>query len=161
MGTPCRLAPTAEWTSSGNLANSGQVVPASITSIISVLVEEDHGYPEVNMTLESVDKKDQISGSFSSNLFLYKIRSVTSISRCLFRQVISNYSGRLFYHFLHNRILAFLKYFCNSNQRYFCNCSKFPWCQFGCLNSRVPNKRVLILWWYSLQHVLIWNTRGT
>ena len=58
MGTPCRLAPTADRTFSGNLANSGQVVPASITSIISVvLVEEDLGYPEVIMTLESVDKK--------------------------------------------------------------------------------------------------------
>ena len=57
MGTPCRLAPTAEWTSSGNLANSGQVVSASITSIISVLVEVDRGDPEEIMTLESVDKK--------------------------------------------------------------------------------------------------------
>ena len=57
MGTPCRLAPTAKWTSSGNLAKSGHVVPESITSIISVLVEEDNGHPEVIMTLESVDKK--------------------------------------------------------------------------------------------------------
>ena len=61
MGTPCRLAPTANLTSKGNLAKSGQVVPASITSIISVvLVEEENGYPvipEVIMTLESVDKK--------------------------------------------------------------------------------------------------------
>ena len=58
METPCRLAPTAEVTFTGNLANSGQVVPALITSIISVvLVEEDLGSPEVIMTLESVDKK--------------------------------------------------------------------------------------------------------
>ena len=58
MGTPCRLAPIAFETSIGNFAKSGQVVPASITSIISVvLVEEDLGYPEVIMTLESVDKK--------------------------------------------------------------------------------------------------------
>ena len=80
MGTPCRLAPTASVTSSGYLAKSGQVVPASITSIISVLVEEDIVYPQVIMTLESVDKKKtRINDSFSSNLFLYKIRSVTSM----------------------------------------------------------------------------------
>ena len=107
MGTPCRLAPTAEVTFTGNLANSGQVVPASITSIISVLVEEDHGFPEVIMTLESVDKKDRINDSFSSNLFLYKIWSVTSTSHCLFRRVISDYLVRLFYHFLQNRIWLF------------------------------------------------------
>ena len=108
IGTPCRLAPTAKATFSGYLAKSGQVVPASITSIISVLVEEDNGHPEVIMTLESVDKKKtQINDSFSSNLFLYKISSVTSTIHCLFRRVISDYSGILFYHFLHNRILAF------------------------------------------------------
>ena len=59
MGTPRRLAPTAFETSIGNLPRSVQVVPASITSIISVvLVEEDLGHPEEIMTLETVDKKN-------------------------------------------------------------------------------------------------------
>ena len=57
MGTPCRLAPTARETSTGKSTKSGQVVSTSITSISSVLVEEDFGYPEEIMTLESVDKK--------------------------------------------------------------------------------------------------------
>ena len=55
MGVPCRLAPTAPETLRGKLANCAQVVP-SITSIISVvLVEEDLDWPEVIMTLETVD----------------------------------------------------------------------------------------------------------
>ena len=58
MGTPCRFAPTAESTFSGYLANSGQVVLASITSIISVLLEEEYGYPEDIITLETVDKEN-------------------------------------------------------------------------------------------------------
>ena len=57
MGTPFRFAPTALVTSIGNLATSGQVVPASLTWIISVFVEEDIGYPVLIMTLESVAKK--------------------------------------------------------------------------------------------------------
>ena len=57
MGTPCRFAPTAEARLKGNLAKSGQVVPASITSIISVFLEEEYGNPEEIMTLETVDKK--------------------------------------------------------------------------------------------------------
>ena len=57
MGTPFRLAPTTLLASIGNLATSGQDVPASITSMISVFVEEDLGNPVVIMTLVSVAKK--------------------------------------------------------------------------------------------------------
>ena len=56
MGAPCRLAPTAEVMSTGKWGKSKQVLPV-ITSITSVLLEKDLGYPLAIMTMDTVEKK--------------------------------------------------------------------------------------------------------
>ena len=56
MGAPCRLAPTAEVMSTGKWGKSKQVLPV-ITSITSVLLEKDLGYPLVIITMDTVEKK--------------------------------------------------------------------------------------------------------
>ena len=62
MGVPCRLAPTAEVMSTGKSGKSKQVLPV-ITSITSVLLEEDLGDPLVIMTLDTVEKNKSLISS--------------------------------------------------------------------------------------------------
>ena len=62
MGVPCRLAPTAEVMSTSKSGKSEQVLLV-ITSIISVLLEEDLGDPLVIMTIDTVEKKESLISS--------------------------------------------------------------------------------------------------